>query len=146
MKKKLFIVILLLLSTKCAQTQYRVFDPNLKIRLSSLKNNQNYQLKRSFNVKHRRFYLLWGTIPVENKSLEELLRNEIREENHIIADLQIVEEYDPIDGLIDTIIFGLVRPYSVNLYGNIYTPKSSKEEPNEVHIMEKETDHEKTPI
>ncbi|MCE9597279.1 MAG: hypothetical protein K8S54_04860 [Spirochaetia bacterium] len=53
-------------------------------------------------------------------TLDDLLDEETKP-GDTIGNLKIRETYTGLDGLVDTILYGLVRPYTVIVTGTIYT-------------------------
>ncbi|TGN21059.1 hypothetical protein [Leptospira idonii] len=126
MKKTSLLLVSLfaLLMANCAETKYRLLrNVDKPIRLSTFKNDPAYTLVRNFEVSHMRQFLFYGTVPVHSKSLEEILNQEIYDNYDAIGDIEITERYTALDGLLDAILFGLYRPYTVIITGSIYKRK-----------------------
>lgn len=75
-------------------------------------------MRGSLAQKGTRIYLFWGTVLLSDVTLETLTANVSR--NEALGNMQIEERYDALDGFIDMILFGLVRPYSVILRADVY--------------------------
>lgn len=132
------VVCILLLSflflAGCAETQYKVNSRDLVVRLNGFQKSEGFTKKREFEIKFRRYYCLWGLIRLTDRTLDDLLKEETRP-GDFVGNLQINEKYDFADGLVDTILYGLLRPYSVVVRGEIYM-RSAVTEPAETKKVE----------
>lgn len=121
MKKYLFVFLALLGFLNCAKTDYYIKNVDSKIRMTSFSNEEGYVLKRRFELSHTRVNMFWGLLNVYQKDLESILLPEFRNyEKEAVGNLTITEKYDFLDSLVDFILIGIVRPYTVILQGNVY--------------------------
>lgn len=105
----------------CAKADYYIRNVDSKIRMTSFTQEEGYVLKRRFELSHTRINIFWGLNNVYKKDLETILMPEFKNsEKEAVGNLTITETYDYLDGLVDTILFGLVRPHTVIVMGNIY--------------------------
>ncbi|WP_233441035.1 hypothetical protein [Leptospira biflexa] len=121
MKHKLLFCLLFLL-LQCANTSYYQTWGKQKVRLNGYAVEEGYQKIQSFNFSYTRVYLFWGLSNVRDQSLDEFLSEYYLKYPHThIGDLKITEEYEFMDGVYDMITFGIVRPYTVHIRGNLYS-------------------------
>ncbi|MCB1192196.1 MAG: hypothetical protein H7A23_24245 [Leptospiraceae bacterium] len=123
---KYLLIMSLIFFINCAKTEYYIKDVNNKVRLTSFSPVEGYSLKRRFQITHMRVNLFWGLYEIEKKDLDSILRREFRNpETEAVGNLSITETYDFLDSLVDFILIGLVRPYSVVIRGEIYEKKAA---------------------
>ncbi|WP_246843835.1 hypothetical protein [Leptospira biflexa] len=121
MKHKLLFCLLFFLF-QCANTSYYQTWGKQKVRLNGYTVEEGYQKIQSFNFSYTRVYLFWGLSNVRDQSLDEFLSEYYLKYPHThIGDLKITEEYEFMDGVYDMITFGIVRPYTVHIRGNLYS-------------------------
>ncbi|WP_226992962.1 hypothetical protein [Leptospira biflexa] len=121
MKHKLLFCLLFFLF-QCANTSYYQTWGKQKVRLNGYTVEEGYQKIQSFNFSYTRVYLFWGLSNVRDQSLDEFLSEYyLKYPNTHIGDLKITEEYEFMDGVYDMITFGIVRPYTVHIRGNLYS-------------------------
>ncbi|EOQ94973.1 hypothetical protein LEP1GSC195_0764 [Leptospira wolbachii serovar Codice str. CDC] len=119
--KKFFLFSLSFLLFHCANTSYFQTWGKHKVRLNGYTTAEGYTVADSFDLTYTRVYLFWGLSNIRDKALDELLAEVyLKHPNAQIGDLKITEEYEFWDGVFDMITFGIVRPYTLNLKGNIY--------------------------
>ncbi|HMV43041.1 MAG TPA: hypothetical protein PK079_22770 [Leptospiraceae bacterium] len=125
--KKFYLLILALIFVNCAKTEYFTRNVNTQIRMNSFSDEEGYKLKKRFETSHTRINLFWGLVTTINKrDMEWILASELKDpDKEAIGNLTITEYYDFLDGLVDTVLFGLIRPYSVILRGDLYERASN---------------------
>ncbi|TGM45516.1 hypothetical protein [Leptospira vanthielii] len=120
--KRILLFILAIFLVHCANTSYYQTWGKNKVRLNGFSANEGYMVSDTFDITYTRVYMFWGLSNIRDKSLDELLAElYLKYPNSNIGDLKITEEYEFSDGLFDLISFGIVRPYTLNLKGNIYS-------------------------
>lgn len=133
MKSKILFTFIGLFLLNCAKTTYYLKDPNAKVRFSAFSEDEGYKIKRRFEKTATRINLFWGLTRYDEKDLDSLVMEELgrnREEN-AIGNLTVREHYTFLDSLVDFIVIGLVRPYSVTVSGIVYKYSGEKEEADE---------------
>lgn len=82
----------------------------------------------TFDISYTRVYMFWGLSNIRDKSLDDLLANVyLKYPNANIGDLRITEEYEFSDGFFDMVTFGIFRPYTLHVKGNVYSSINNKD-------------------
>lgn len=120
--RKIIVIGITLLLFHCANTSYYQTWGKHKVRLNGYAKAEGYIVVDSFDITYTRVYLFWGLSNIRDKALDELLADVyLKYPNSQIGDLKIAEEYEFWDGVFDMITVGTIRPYTLNLKGNVYT-------------------------
>ncbi|MCW7492651.1 hypothetical protein ND861_09045 [Leptospira sp. 2 VSF19] len=120
--KQVIVLGIVLVSFQCANTSYYQTWGTHKVRLNGYSANEGYAIIDSFEITFTRVYMFWGLSNIRDKSLDELLAEiYLKHPNTSIGDLKISEEYEFSDSIYDLVTFGILRPYTLHLKGNIYS-------------------------
>lgn len=116
----------------CAKTNYYLKDLNKNIRMSGYSEKEGYKAKRKFEINSTRINLVWGLVNYQDRDLDSLVATEwSNPEKEAIGNLTIIESYSFLDSLIDWLVVGLIRPYSVVLKGTMFEKVNTATETNE---------------
>ena len=77
----------------------------------------SYEIVRSFEVKKRSSWLLFGLVPISEAQVEEIVQNEVQRYNGDAAtNVVVTAQYDAVDVVIGALVGGLfnTRSYTVN--------------------------------
>ncbi|MCT8335585.1 hypothetical protein NUH30_18015 [Leptospira sp. 85282-16] len=120
--KKIILLGMTLLLIQCANTSYYQTWGKHKVRLNGFSANEGYSVSESFDITFTRVYMFWGLSNIRDKTLDELLTEVyLKHPNSSIGDLKITEEYELSDSFYDMFTFGILRPYTLHIKGNIYS-------------------------
>lgn len=64
-------------------------------------------------------YLFWGLAPVSTPDINEIAAKNAGP-NRVLADIKIKEENDFLNGFLAAITYGIYRPRTVEISGNLY--------------------------
>jgi len=79
----------------------------------------------TIEVSQKAHYMFWGLLPISRPTIQELAEGKLQS-GQILANIEIQEQNTFLDGLLAAITYGLYRPRTVTLTGDIYNKEDIK--------------------
>jgi predicted peptidase len=75
--------------------------------------------RRHVERKMKAHYMFWGLLPVSRPDIAELALSETQQ-NEVLSNISIKEQNTFVDGLLAAITYGLYRPRTVQVSGDVF--------------------------